>query len=229
MTFTYISLKSLSARKISLLKPTKTAMAMKYLLSSLERDGLLNPLIVQEQNGRFFVVDGKKRLIALRQLAKQKLYRRALSKVPCIIVEKFDSKQWDWDRPQLMSEYELAHKVIVTSRLGVSEALIAKRFECRIDILRDCLSLRQLHPKLLMQFNNNVISLRQAAAFATIPNIDAQWSLLLQLGPFVSDKDIMDSVRNGETVIKLEEDNIIILPSRQKFESSKDLSFCEAA
>ena len=57
-------------------------------------------------------------------------------------------------------------------------------------------------------------SIAQARAFASLPNMDSQDQLLLALGPFADAPDILKAIENGETVIEMGDDNIIILPSR---------------
>jgi len=44
--------------------------------------------------------------------------------------------------------------------------------------------------------------------FATLPNPKSQWDLLIQLGPFASDKDIIAAISKGETVIETKTGNV---------------------
>jgi len=191
-------------------KPSRSFVAIKQ---SIERDGLLNPLIVIKQKGSFIVIDGKKRLLAMRELAKSKKFRRALYKVPCI-VDCTDEIGSQPERPVLMSGPELAHKIIRSVESGMPRVMVSQRYECSAAVIEDALSLRNLHPEILMCFNNNSLSLEQAAAFATIENLNAQWTLLLQLGPFVSNAEIISAIKSGEAVLDLPCGEVIILPSR---------------
>lgn len=83
-----------------------------------------------------------------------------------------------------------------------------------MSVIEDCLSLRNLHPEVLLHFNKGAVSLEQAAALATIGNMTAQLNLLHQLGPFVSNIEIIAAIKSGATVVELDEGNIIFLPSR---------------
>lgn len=185
-----------------------------WLKESIEKDGLFYPLVVRQIGKEFSVIDGKKRLKVIRNLAKSKLYNRSLAKVPCIVQESHEMPPLVTMRPTLMTEPELAHQIIRAAQQHVSIVSIAQRFDCDLSVVKDCISLTKLNPELLMHFNNNVISLDQAAAFATIENKTAQLDLLHQLGPSVSDKDIIAAIKAGSTVLEISDDHIIFLPSR---------------
>jgi len=181
---------------------------------SITNDGLLNPLIVMKQSGRYQVIDGKKRLQVIRQLVKAKKQTRALNKIPCVIQETPTHVIADPHRPMLLSGPELAHAIITQIDLGHPPVSVAQRFECDNSVVEDAISLKKLHPTMLAHFNNKAISLEQASAFATIPNPEAQLNLLLQLGPFVSNTDIIAAIKSGETVIEVPNGDVVILPSR---------------
>ena len=181
---------------------------------SIEKDGLLYPLVVVKEGAKYLVIDGKKRLSVIRKLAKSKRYSRSTAKIPCLVQDVEKITPIIARRPVLLTGPELAHEIIIAAQSRVSHASIAQRFECDLSVVEDCVSLTKLHPELLMHFNDKAISLEQAAAFATIENMEAQLSLLHQLGPFVSDTEIVEAIKTGATVIEISEDNIIVLPSR---------------
>lgn len=214
MTLTLIPLKELTAlenvQRISIRK----TLDLGPIKRSIEENGLLNPLIVVKQSNRYFVIDGKKRLKVIRQLIKAKKQTRALNKIPCIIKEGSDHIISEPRRPILLTGPELAHAILTQVGLGHSPVSVAQKFECDYSVVKDAVSLKKLHPTMLTHFNNRAISLEQASAFATIPNPDAQLELLLQLGPFVSDMDIISAIKSGETVIEVPNGDVVILPSR---------------
>lgn len=224
MTTLMIPLKflSLGGKTLSLFKKNKPR-DLTNLRQSIETDGLLYPLIVVKVGAKYLVVDGKKRLSIIRKLAKSSRYTRSTAKIPCLVQEVNKITPIIERRPLLLTAPELAHEIIFAAQSRVSYVSIAQRFECDLSVVYDCISLSKLHPKLLMHFNNNVISLEQAAAFATIDNIEAQLSLLDQLGPFVSNAKIIEAIRNGVTVIKISDDNIIVLPSRGQRKSKSNV------
>lgn len=184
------------------------------LRNSILRDGVLNPLIVIKYKDRFKVIDGKKRLSILRKLAKCQSFTRSLYKIPCVIETTATKLMVDTHKPILMTDPELAHAVHEDLEKGLSYTHIAQRFDCNLSHVEDIKSLETLSPKLVKCFNDKTLSLSQAAAFATIPNHKAQWDLLLQLGPFLSNKDIIKAIKQGETVLELPDDNVLIIPSR---------------
>lgn len=189
-----------------------------WLSKSIIKDGLLNPLVVRQHGDKFIVVDGKKRLAIIRRLTKLKRLSKAIAKVPCIVQDVVSLQPVERRRPLLLSGPELAHKIILEAQNSTSHASIAQRFECDLSVVEDCVSLPALHPEMLQHFNNRAISLEQAAAFATIENKKAQLDLLHQLGPFLSNTEIIAAIREGATVVELSDDNIIFLPSRRRVE-----------
>ena len=224
-----IPLKALSTGSISLsvfAKPKNRNLS--WLQKSIEKDGLLYPLVVIKEGAKYLVIDGKKRLNVIRHLAKSKLYSRSTAKIPCIVQKADKIIPVVNSRPTLLTGPELAHAIIIAVQSRVSHVSIAQRFECDVSVVEDSISLTKLHPEMLMHFNNNTISLEQAAAFATIENMKAQLDLLHQLGPFVSDMDIIAAIKSGSTVIELSEDNIIFLPSRGRPSSPKETKFGNA-
>jgi len=196
-----------------------------WLSNSIIKDGLLNPLVVIQQGSKFIVIDGKKRLAAIRLMTTSKRLAKAIAKVPCIVQSANSLQPVETRRPLLMTGPELAHKVITAAKTATSLVSIAQRFECEQGVVQDCLSLRNLHPELLLHFNNGAISLEQASALATIENKKAQLDLLHQLGPFASNADIIAAIRAGATVVELSEDNFIFLPSRRPKSKEEQQTF----
>ena len=196
-----------------------------WLSKSIAKDGLLNPLVVTQQGNKFVVIDGKKRLTVMRAMMKSRRLAKAIAKVPCIIQESTSLQPIHTRRPLLLSGPELAHKVISAAQTATSHVSIAQRYECDVNVVKDCLALRGLHPELLLHFNNGAISLEQASALATIESKRGQLELLHQLGPFVSNIDIIAAIRAGATVVELSEDNFLFLPSkRQKIQDQSKSS-----
>lgn len=214
MTLRLLPLKALTLDTPLMLMKPRTGSGLKAIKDSIERDGLFHPLLVIKKRNKYEVIDGKKRLKALRALSKSSLFTRALKKVPCLVQTESPSHAIKTDRPTLMNESELAHAVIKQLKAGVSSIKIAKRFDCDVSLIKDISTLPKLNAKILQNFNRGVLSLEQAAALATIPNPTAQWNLLLQLGPFALNKDIIKNIKNGETVLSLPDDSVIIVPSR---------------
>lgn len=220
MTIVYIPVKQLTLGLGLVQSKRETCARLASLKNSILKDGLLNPLIVVKRRNKYFILDGKKRFQSIKALLKSKTHSRALKHIPCIL-EQDTLKAAEAKRPVLMSDPELAHAIITEAKRGTSHPYISQRFDCDISVVEDAVSLTKLHLNVLQCFNNQTISLEQAAAFASIPNPTAQWDLLLQLGPFVSDEKIIEAIKTGQTVIDLPDDNTLILPSRKKAEDVK--------
>jgi len=214
MTTLLLPLKILTSDTPLMLMKRRTGGDVKAIINSIARDGLFHPLLVTKRRNKYEVVDGKKRLQAIKALSKSSLFTRALKKIPCILVTENNLDAINPVKPSLMSEPEFSHAVIKLAREGVTKPSIAKRFDCDTGVIEDAISLSKLNPKILKHFNQGSLSLDQASALATIPNPKAQLDLLLQLGPFALDKSIIKQIKNGDTVLSLPDDNIIIVPSR---------------
>jgi len=86
--------------------------------------------------------------------------------------------------------------------------------------VKDLLRIALLSPRLRQAYFGKAITMEQARAFATLPSMDAQDQLLIALGPFVNAPEILQAIEAGETVINMEDDNVIILPSRRPLTSN---------
>ena len=216
-----LNLLTYASDSVTFMSPMRSHSNPLWLKRSIIKDGLFNPLVVLRKGSKYVVLDGKKRLAVIRKIAKSKQLTKRIAKVPCVVQESRTVTPVQSRRPALLTGPELAHQILLMANSKVSPVSIAQRFECNVSVVEDCVSLRKLNPQILMHFNNGVITLEQAAAFATIYNMKAQMDLLLQLGPFISDKDIIAKIRAGATVVELSEDNIVFLPSRGKPEPRK--------
>lgn len=176
--------------------------------------GLLNPLVVIRQNGRYLIVDGKKRFEAIKKMTRLKTLPRALNKVPCIVANNVQPPASMEHKPMLLSEQDLVHGILNASKSGKTIKDICHDFACSPETVGKALSIQTLHAKLKLAFTNATINIDQAAAFATLPSPGSQWDLLIQLGPFAADTDIITAIAEGQTVIELSSGDILILPSR---------------
>ncbi len=176
--------------------------------------GLLNPLIVTKVKGRYLVIDGKKRLHAIKKLVRRNKLPRTLNTVPCLLSDSDPIAIKQAEKPLLLSDLELVQEILLADTSGASITDIQNRFECSRKFVKKVLSLRQLSKKLMHAFVNNAVSLDQAAALSTIPNPQAQWDLLVQLGPFATEPEIISAIAAGNTVLELPNGEILLLPSR---------------
>jgi hypothetical protein len=188
--------------------------AIKNMQRSILAHGLLNPIIVMQREDKLIVVDGKKRLAALRRLRFAGALPRSLVNVPYILAEAADAPT---EMMALLSHRERFEKVVNLRRSGLGLMEIAAELYITKQCIKDLLGITLLSPRLRQAYFGGTISTAQARAFATLPNMDAQDSLLIALGPFAAAPDILTAIQAGETVLDMGDDTVIILPSRRPF------------
>ncbi len=196
--------------------------------ASIAKHGLLNPLLVTQRGTKLIIVDGKKRLAALRRMRFMGNLPRSLVRVPYILVNH-EEGQYNSDlvtgnvKPKtmsLLSNQERFEEVLKLRKKGHSLMEVASELYISKACVKDLLSIALLSPRLRQAYFGGTISITQARAFASLPNMDSQDQLLIALGPFADAPDILKAIENGETVIEMGDDNIIILPSRRPLDIS---------
>jgi len=185
---------------------------IKQIQASITTHGLLNPLIVMRQGHKLIVVDGKKRLTALRRMRFSGTLPRSLVNVPYIIIDSQSARPTP--TMSLLSNREKFEEVVSLRKKGYGLMQIAATLYVSKKCVKDLLSVSRLSPRLKQAYFGGNLSIEQAQAFASLPNMDAQDSLLIALGPFANAPDILNAIRRGETVIDMGDDNVIILPSQ---------------
>ena len=182
------------------------------LAASIDSHGLLSPLLVSVRAGRHVVVDGRKRLLALRQLAFAGRLGRLGEGVPFVEVDDSVSLE-----PGLgcLAPAERADAVAALRRDGLAEGAIAARLDVAAEVVEGLLSLERVSDRIRNLFFSGHLSETQVGAFATLGGPAAQNRLLDRLGPFVDAPDILEAIQAGERVLHLgdSEDDAVILPS----------------
>ena len=194
----------------------ETLAELQRLTASIAELGLLSPVIVSRDSytGRLRVIDGIKRLIAIRRLRFAGRLPRSLDTVPFILAE--DTGRTQTSPLTLLSPIEQVEQVEALVAEGFPTEAIAAKLYASADLVRDLQGVARLSDKLRNAYFGGHISLDQARAFATLPNPDSQDALLLALGPFAGAPEILHAIAHGETVVSVgvSEDDILILPSR---------------
>jgi len=185
--------------------------------NSIAAHGLLNPLTVMPRGGKLVVVDGKKRLAALRRMRFAGELPRSLVDVPYILVSEVAEHDNPAQNPamSLLSNQERYEEVVKLRKQGSGLMEIAAKLYISKNCVKDLLRIALLSPRLRKAYFGGTISMEQARAFATVPSLDAQDQLLIALGPFANVPEILQAIEAGETVINMDEENVIILPSRR--------------
>lgn len=195
--------------------------AVKKIESSVLKHGLFNPIIVMKEGLRLIVVDGSKRLTALRRLMFQGKLPTSLNEVPYIVVE--DCRKQDADmaaKPlKLLSNREKYDLVTAMHNRGRTSAEIANHLFVKTSCVRDILNVKQLSPTLRAEFINDRLTLDQARALASLQDYRMQEAIIRVLGPFVSAEEIlrigvklMKKMKPIDTDIEMS-DNIVDFPA----------------
>lgn len=166
---------------------------VKLLQTSIEKFGLLSPLVVIETHGKLHVVDGKKRLAAIRRLRFFGKLPRHLVRIPYIILK--DGVSLESPVAMLLTNRELYQNVTVAHQKGEAIDAIAKRLYLPRKSVREILNLYRLSPRLRRYFFEGNINLAQAKAFSAIPRQIKQDEIFDQVGAFASADDILKAVK----------------------------------
>lgn len=180
---------------------------------SIQRYGIIEPLTVIRNHKRLIVVDGRKRLMALRRLMFNKALPAKLSRVPYRVIEQSSSDA----KPRQIKDISLADAYAHIKRQqekGRSISDIARRARVSKDTIRRVLTIDNLSPRLKNGFLKEQLTAKQALAFATLPNCESQDALYDQLGPHIDDNSVIKAIMRGETVLPLSDNDVVILPSR---------------
>ena len=166
---------------------------IKSVQASIERFGLLSPITVTRHDGKLVVVDGRKRLIAMRRLEFAGRLPRSLVNIP--FVEVSDIKSAKSPVPALMSHRELYETVVTFFREHNSVEAIAEALYLSHKDVRAVLTLSHLSPRLRRAFFDRTIDFDQARCYAAMPQVAMQDRVFMALGPFATGQDIIDHIR----------------------------------
>ena len=176
---------------------------VKLLQTSIETLGLLSPLIVIKTRGQLHVVDGKKRLAAIRRLRFQGRLPRHLVRIPYIILQ--DSMGLESPVAMLLTNRELYSNVVDAHRNGQSVESIAQKLFLPRTSVREILTLARLSSRLRRYFFEGHLDLPQAKAYASIPRQLVQDSVFDQVGAFASVEDVLTAASEGKQPARLSE------------------------
>jgi hypothetical protein len=168
---------------------------VKAMQASIARFGLLSPIVVSRANDRLVVVDGRKRLAAIRRLSFMGRLPRSLVNIPYVEVQAGQNEVSQ--TPSLMSNRELYCTVADMYREHRDVDLIATELFLPRGCVRQILTLSCLSKRVRRAFFDKVIGFTQARAFATLPDHKAQDKAFLTLGPFAEEADILDYIQAG--------------------------------
>ena len=166
---------------------------VKILETSIQKLGLLSPLLVIETRGKFHVVDGKKRLAAIRRLRFMGKLPRHLVRLPYIILK--EGMSLESPMASLLTNRELYHHVVDAYREGASFDEIAEHLYLPRQSVREILTLTRLSRRLRSYFFEGHMDLDQAKAYAAMPRRVEQDDVFDRVGAFACPEDILEAAK----------------------------------
>lgn len=190
--------------------------SVQLMQDSIAKLGLLTPITVSRQGNHLLVVDGRKRLAALQRLQFQGQLNPELLSIPYVIVNTVRQRRLALGQEQLplLSNDQKYNLVMDLIDEGFGFSHIADMLYVPRDYVLMMTRIGQLSPELQQTFLEDMLTVSQVHAFASIPNLKAQAKLLEMLGPYVEAPSIMEALKSGQTVLKIDNDNVLVLPSR---------------
>lgn len=190
--FTTLRPRPLAGRELSEIKAVQASVA---------RFGLLSPIVVTRNNGKLTIVDGRKRLAAIRRLDFMGRLPRSLVNIPYIEVAELKGSADQ--TPALMSNRDLYNTVIGMFRQNQDvDAIAADLYLCHKSV-RQVLTLSRLSPRLRQAFFNRTIDFSRAKSYAAIAGHLAQEDAFMALGPFAGEQEILDYIHNPEPQVDI--------------------------
>ena len=174
---------------------------IKSIQASIARFGLLSPIVVTRSGNRLIIVDGRKRLAAIRRLAFAGRLPRSLVNIPYVEVK--DAKQSASDAPSLMSNRDLFNTIIGMFREHHDVTKIAADLCLCRKIVKQVLMLGHLSPRLRRAFFDRTLDFSQAKVYAAMPDHKTQEEVFLTLGPFAKDQAILNFAQKTESAITI--------------------------
>ncbi|WP_409432864.1 ParB/RepB/Spo0J family partition protein [Litorimonas sp. RW-G-Af-16] len=176
---------------------------VKAVQRSIAKLGLLSPLVVVERAGKLYVIDGQKRLAAIRRLRFTGQLPRSLNRIPYVLYA--DTVERQSPAPALLSNRELYEGVVEAFKAGASPDAIAKELYLTRQNVTQILTLSRLSPRLRGYFFDGHLNLEQAKAYAATPHHVTQDRVFDALGPFAGDREILAASKDvaEQTVVAM--------------------------
>lgn len=174
---------------------------IKAVQASITRFGLLSPIIVSRSNGRLIVVDGRKRLAAIKRLDFMGRLPRSLVNIPYI--ELKDARETPSQAPALMSNRDLYVTVTEMYRDHQDVQVIAADLFLSRKCVSQVLKLARLSPRLRRAFFDRTISFESASLYAAFPDHTLQDRAFMALGPFATDRVVLERLSGKASAPKL--------------------------
>jgi ParB family chromosome partitioning protein len=191
-TIAFIALNKLTPWSGNVRK-TGASDGIEELRASIAAHGVLQSLVVRKNSkGKFAVVAGRRRYLALSALAEQGAIT-ADALVPCRIVSRnADAAEISLTENVVRAPMHPADQFEAFRDLvdrGSSVADVAARFGVSEGAVKKRLTLGRVSPSILAAYKGGDLTLEQVQAFAVTDNIAAQEQVFVQVGQWSDDPD----------------------------------------
>jgi hypothetical protein len=141
------------------------------------------------QADQLIIVDGRKRLAAIKRLQFEGRLPLSLSKIPYLLAT--DVGTTERRAPVILANKDLYEAVVEQFRAGETIDALTATFKISHQCVRDILTLSRLTPRIRSAFFNKTLNFPQARAFAALPARCEQRVLFDQLSPRATPNDIL--------------------------------------
>ena len=165
--------------------------------ASIAQQGLMRPLKVTRSGDKLVVIDGRKRLCALRRMRFKNTLPRSLVNIPFVMNTE--------PVPHVLSAQDQYNIFLDMKSKSRSDQAITASLCINPARLHALQSIERLSPRLKTAFLNRTINLEQAHTFAALPWHEAQDTLLMSIGPFASADAILKAIKERKARLKTPE------------------------
>jgi len=167
---------------------------VKQIERSIAQFGMIMPIIVTQAKDALIIMDGKKRLTALKRMAFAGTLPRSLVKIPYILAD--EAHEFGRRSVSILSSQDLYREVVQLKSNGDGVQTIANQlFLCRASV-EELLQLSHLSDPIRKAFFRQDISFEQAHAFSTMPCKNTQTLIFMSVGPFAKVSEILIALKN---------------------------------
>ena len=166
---------------------------IKRISRSILKFGIICPIVTTQLKDSLIVVDGKKRLKALKRLEFQGKLPEQLKSIPYVSV--VEAQQTNCQTTSILSGEPIYNVVMALRNRGASIEAIAEHLcLCRHSIA-DIVVLSRLSDHVRQSYFNNHISFKQAWSYAALPSKRKQTALMLKLGTLADASLILRAIK----------------------------------
>lgn len=174
---------------------------IKRIEKSIIQYGLICPIVTSRLRNTLIVIDGKKRMQAIQRLAFRNELPEHLLQIPYISI--LESRKKDYPADSIISRKQLYTTVITLKSRNVSLAAIAEYLCLCRNTISDVVLLSRLSRRVRNAYFDHGLSFSVARAYASVPDMAQQSTLMLKLGKTADETTILNAIETvAETTVK---------------------------